>query len=157
MVVLLAIVGLAPGCGNGEGNLEDAPVQRGTDGTRLRGEPNVGAADSPKGLARGAEADLPPPPPPPRAAVARRRGEQVIIDYRFGPLPESKERRPYQIVTSVDPVGGRYSPITVRRRIRGRSGRVVQPLGLDKPPFDVRVSAEAKTGMRSRTLSVPLR
>jgi hypothetical protein len=98
-------------------------------------------------------------PPPPRTVVARRRGDRVVINYRFGPLPESRARRPRTILTSVDPVGGSYPPLTIRSRVRSIKGRVNHSLGrlAEKSPFRVLVSAEAKTGMRSRIVSVELR
>jgi hypothetical protein len=153
---LLVIGGVATGCGNGEANPESGAAKRGSDEKPPRGDPSSGAGDSLKEPVRGSEADIPPPPP--LAVAARRLGDRVIIDYRLGPLPRSRARRPYTILTSVDPVGGRYPPLTIRSRVRSIKGRVNHSLGrVNKPPFRVLVSAEAKNGLRSRIVSVPLR
>lgn len=95
--------------------------------------------------------------PPMPTVKARRRGKNVLIRYSFTNLPKDKRQRPGQIVSSVDPSGGRYPPLTVRTPVSRASGTIVQPLGLGKAPFRVLVRAVGRAGVRSKKVSVPLR
>jgi Tol biopolymer transport system component len=96
-------------------------------------------------------------PPAPRFS-AKRRGESVVIRYRFLKWPKGRHRRPIALLTSVDPAGDKYPPLTVRTPLNGRrKGRITRPLGAGKGPFKVLVSAEARSGVVSRTVTKPLR
>jgi hypothetical protein len=97
-----------------------------------------------------------PAPPTPRV-TAKRMGEQVAFTYQFDRWPQDRRREPWLLLTSVDPAGDRYPPLTYRHAVRGRSGRVVRPLGLGRAPFIARVSVLARTGARSRTVALRLR
>jgi Tol biopolymer transport system component len=94
------------------------------------------------------------PPPLPKVA-ARRSGKRAVIDYSFSSFP-SGPRRPWIMLTSVKSAGTRYGPITAETRIRTRRGRIVQPVGLGRPPFRVLVSVIGRGGGRSRVVSLPL-
>jgi hypothetical protein len=97
------------------------------------------------------------PTPPAPVVGARRDGDRVIIRYRFPEWPSSRARKPVELITSVDPAGNKYPPLTFRWRVTSRAGRVSQPLGLGTAPFRVLVSAMASSGARSRAVIVPLK
>jgi hypothetical protein len=113
---------------------------------------------------RGARTDTPPAhrpavggSPPLPQIEARRVGKQVVVEYHFDALPTGRSLRPAALVTTVDPAGDRYAPLTYRTRIRGRDGRFTRPLGLGKGPFTLRVAVMAPNGARGRTISMRLR
>ena len=87
---------------------------------------------------------------------ARRRGSRVLIDYRFAALPTGA-RRPWQLLVSVKGGAKGIPPLTTRRGIRRRIGRVEQRLGRGRGPFRLLVSVRAASGARSRTIALPLK
>jgi Tol biopolymer transport system component len=95
-------------------------------------------------------------PPAPKVRV-KRHGDKVAIRYRFTRWPKGRNRRPVHLLTTVDPAGNKYPPLTIRADIKKRKGRVVRPLGAGHAPFTVLVSAEAASGAVSRTVEKPLR
>jgi WD40-like Beta Propeller Repeat len=95
-------------------------------------------------------------PPAPKVRV-KRHGSKVAIRYRFSTWPKGPNRRPVHLLTTVDPAGNKYPPLTLRADVKTRKGRVVRPLGAGHGPFTALVSAEAKSGAVSRTVKKPLR
>lgn len=95
--------------------------------------------------------------PPPPTVTAARRGKQVVIRYSFARPPAAKPKRPGQIISSIDPRGTRYPPLTVRTAVNGRKGTIVQPLGAGDGPFRILVRAVGRSGVRSSKVSLRLR
>lgn len=95
--------------------------------------------------------------PPIPAVRARLANGRAVIDYVFRTFPRQRERRPWQLLTSVVSRDKTYPPFTVRTLIRARSGRVRQRLSSGPPPYRLLVSVRAATGNRSRVISLPLR
>jgi hypothetical protein len=96
--------------------------------------------------------ELPPAP----EMKAHRVGDQVIVKYRLRGAPRGN-LRPVTLLTSVDPAGNRVPPLTIEHAIKGRRGRVTQPIGLGDPPFIVRVATVAKSGLTSQSVEFHLR
>jgi Tol biopolymer transport system component len=95
---------------------------------------------------------------PPYAAVqARRTGSRVRVRYRFTEWPAERRRRPTVLLTSVDPAGNRYPPLTIRTRVTRRSGAFTRPIGAGHGPFKLLTSAESRRGARSRIVAIRLR
>ena len=95
-------------------------------------------------------------PPAPKFSVARH-GKNVTVSYAFADFPKSLDRQPWVLVTSVDPAGQRYPPLTHQTRLHGRRrGSVTQPLGLGRSPYRIIVQAVTKAGGRSPLLSKTL-
>jgi phage-related protein len=95
-------------------------------------------------------------PPLPRVTVVRR-GKQVVVRYAFRSFPSGRTRHPVALMTSVDPAGNRYPPLTYTTKIGSRTGTVTRQLGLGRAPFKLRVAALARDGTRSKVLVLPLR
>src|SRR4051812_46312763 len=81
--------------------------------------------------------------------VAHRKRNHVIVRYRL-----AADSRAYELLTSVDPAGRRYSPLTRQTRVRHRNGTIVQRVGAGHGPFRVLASAVARDGGRSRVVAV---
>jgi Tol biopolymer transport system component len=105
-------------------------------------------------IGRTAPSAGPPAPPLPKVS-AHRAGERAVIDYSFSSFP-SGPRRPWLLLTSVKSARERYLPVTEDTRLRTRRGRIVQLVGLGRPPFRVLVSVIGRGGGRSPVISVPL-
>jgi hypothetical protein len=112
------------------------------------------AASTATSQKRGRRVPGRPPTPRIRASVS---GDTVTVNYRFARFPRGRARRPVVLLTSVDPRGDRYPPLTYNHRIRRRAGTVRRPLGLGEPPFVLRVEAISRAGTRSRTVVKRLR
>jgi hypothetical protein len=84
---------------------------------------------------------------------AHRVRDRLVVRYRFA----RRAARPRLILTTVDPSGRRYPPLTLAAKVRARRGVVRRPVGLGRPPFRVYVSTVAKGGARSRLIRVRLR
>ncbi len=127
-----------------------ASVDSCTEEQTPTGQSLRGAAPDERGGSSPAQA-----PPLPKLAAARV-GNRVTLSYEFYSTPSSARRRPWQLLATTDSAGSRYPPLTERRIIVGRSGRITLRLGLGAPPYRVLVSVRARSGARSRTLVVPL-
>jgi hypothetical protein len=95
--------------------------------------------------------------PPQPVVHVRRHGSRVSVRYRFTSWPVARERRPKVLLTSVDPAGDRYPPLTFRTAVTRRSGHFTRPLGAGHGPFKFLASAESRRGARSRMAVTPLR
>lgn len=95
-------------------------------------------------------AAVPPDSAPPLPRIeTRRQGKQLIVTYRYsgkisrGALPT--------LLTSIDPKGSRYPPLTKRSELHRRTGQVRQPIGLGPAPYRLRVRVLGSDGRRSKT------
>lgn len=86
-------------------------------------------------------------PPTPRIS-AERTGASVVIRY-FLPPVANRERKVWQLITTVSSSDRRYSPLTLRTRVTSTKGVIRRPLGLGKGPWRLRVTSVARNGMRS--------
>lgn len=81
----------------------------------------------------------------------------IFLHYRFGKTPTSVAIRPSVLLTTVDPAGSKYVPMTTRTALANKTGTVRMPLNSRRGPYVIRVSVLSKTGLRSKTVSVSLK
>jgi hypothetical protein len=88
----------------------------------------------------------------PNFTVTRTGPRPVLIHYRFGTRPASKQA-PYTILTTLDAPGVKYVPLTYRTPAR-QSGVITQTLTRGEMPPRLLVSVYAANGVRSQVLSL---